>query len=94
MHNRRDETDERQVWSNKAKNSTFRAVSSAGFNKARIPNLQDTMMLSEPVAAASYTARCLKEELGKDFLRVSDDYTTMAMVFMLTSKGRGMLRYG
>jgi hypothetical protein len=59
------------VWTYKAKNATYRAVTLAGFNRDTFPRLQDIMMLSEPEAAAVYTARYLKEEEpDKSFLRV------------------------
>ncbi|KAH0556986.1 hypothetical protein GP486_005225 [Trichoglossum hirsutum] len=58
-------------WSYRAKNSTFRAVKNAGFNEETFPNLNDIVMVSEPEAAAIYTARYLKEDKGKEFLRAS-----------------------
>jgi hypothetical protein len=50
------------VWSYKAKNATYRAVTLAGFNKNTFPGLENIKMLAEPEAAAVYTARYLKEE--------------------------------
>jgi hypothetical protein len=59
------------VWSYKAKNATYRAITLAGFNKETFPGLQDIMLLAEPEAAAVYTARYLKEkEPEKKLLRV------------------------
>lgn len=43
----------------------------AGFNKKTFPNLKDVMMVSEPEAAAIYTARHLKEDKETEFLHVS-----------------------
>jgi hypothetical protein len=43
----------------------------AGFNKAIFPNLRDIIMVTEPEAAAIYTARYLKEDTGREFLKAS-----------------------
>jgi molecular chaperone DnaK (HSP70) len=59
-----------QGWSYQAKNSTLRAVRTAGFNEKNFPNLQDTIMVTEPEAAAIYTARYLKSLKGEDVLKV------------------------
>ncbi|PVH79969.1 hypothetical protein DL98DRAFT_588754 [Cadophora sp. DSE1049] len=56
-------------WGYRAKNLTFRALTNAGFNKDTFPLLGDVMLVSEPEAAAVYTARFLKEYYGADFLR-------------------------
>ena len=42
----------------------------AGFNDQTFPQLQDMLLVTEPEAAAIYTARHLKEVYGVDFLRV------------------------
>lgn len=42
----------------------------AGFNEKTFPNLKDIIMVTEPEAAAVYTARHLKKEMGKEFLKV------------------------
>lgn len=47
----------------------------AGFSEKNFPNLQDIIMVTEPEAAAIYTARYLKSTLGQDFLKVSADST-------------------
>jgi hypothetical protein len=57
-------------WSYQAKNSTLRAIRAAGFNEQNFPNLQDTVMVTEPEAAAIYTARYLKSLKGEDVLKV------------------------
>jgi molecular chaperone DnaK (HSP70) len=59
-------------WSYRAQDSTLRALRKAGFNNETFPLLQDTIMVTEPEAAAVHTARHLKEKLGGDFLKVSD----------------------
>ena len=52
-------------------NSTFMAVSRAGFNSETFPNLRDIILVNEPEAAAIYTARYLKEDKGREFLQAS-----------------------
>jgi hypothetical protein len=59
-----------QEWGYRAKNSTFRALTRAGFNKETFPQLRQILLVTEPEAAAIYTARFLKELNGADFLRV------------------------
>jgi hypothetical protein len=49
----------------------FLALTQAGFNKKTFPQLREMLLISEPEAAAIYTARFLKELNGADFLRVS-----------------------
>jgi hypothetical protein len=53
-----------------AKNSTYRAVTRAGFNRKYFPALKEVMMISEPEAAAVYTARYMREMKQEDFLEV------------------------
>lgn len=60
-----------QKWSYRAKNSTLRAIKKAGFNEQTFPNLTDIIMVTEPEAAAIYTARHLKEDKKTEFLKVS-----------------------
>ncbi|KAH8685431.1 hypothetical protein BGZ60DRAFT_522721 [Tricladium varicosporioides] len=59
-------------WSYRAKNSTFRALTRAGFNQKSFPELQDVILISEPEAAAIHTARHLVEKHGVDFLEEDD----------------------
>lgn len=65
------------MWSDKAKNSTFRAFTRAGFNQELFPNLRDIIIISEPEAAAIYTARHFQEAArsprAKKCLKVSCD---------------------
>lgn len=56
-------------WSYMAMNSTFRALTKAGFNKENFPKLEDVMFITEPEAAALYTARHYRDELREEFLR-------------------------
>jgi hypothetical protein len=60
-----------QGWGYRAKNAMFRALTRAGFNKENFPELREMLLVSEPEAAAIYTARHLKEVNGADVLRVS-----------------------
>ncbi|KAN0102782.1 hypothetical protein V8E51_011095 [Hyaloscypha variabilis] len=50
------------AWSYKAKNSTIRAIRHAGFNERNFPNLQRLLLVTEPEAAAIYTAQYLKQQ--------------------------------
>ena len=50
-----------QRWGYRAKNSTFRAIRGAGFDTSNFPQLRDLMLVSEPEAAAVYTARSERE---------------------------------
>lgn len=51
-------------WGYRAKNSTFRALTQAGFNNDTFKELKSMMLVSEPEAAAIYTARYLNEKQG------------------------------
>ena len=62
---------ERKVWSDQAKDRTFRAISQAGFGKKPSPRLQDVILVSEPEAAALYTVKTLRAQGGDGFLVVS-----------------------
>ncbi|KAL5322237.1 hypothetical protein ACEPPN_010209 [Leptodophora sp. 'Broadleaf-Isolate-01'] len=57
------------AWKYRAKNATFRALTQAGFNndEDKFPRLGNIMLVTEPEAAAVYTARYLKEKLGSRF---------------------------
>ncbi|KAI9776338.1 MAG: hypothetical protein M1839_000418 [Geoglossum umbratile] len=67
-----------QGWPYRAKNSTFRALTRAGFNKDTFPKLSEMLLVSEPEAAAIYTARYLKQVRdGADFLRAIALYYVM-----------------
>jgi hypothetical protein len=50
----------------------LRAIRQAGFNEKTFTNLGDMILVTEPEAAALYTARHLKEE-GTEFLKVSGE---------------------
>lgn len=48
------------VWSDRAKDRTFRAVAKAGFDEKSFPNLRETIMVTEPEAAAIYVLKTMK----------------------------------
>jgi hypothetical protein len=54
-----------------AMNSTYRALMTAGFNAENFPRLQDIMFITEPEAAAQYTARHYRDEERNVFLEVT-----------------------
>ena len=47
----------------------MRAFKAAGFNEVTFPNLKDIIMVSEPEAAAIYTARYLNKDKEKEFFK-------------------------
>jgi len=51
-------------------NSTYRALRKAGFNQESFPKLKEIIFVTEPEAAAIYSARYLKDTMGQDFLKV------------------------
>jgi len=53
-----------------AMNSAYRALTKAGFNRENFPNLQDVMFITEPEAAALYTARHYRDEMSQEVLEV------------------------
>ncbi|KAF2249310.1 hypothetical protein BU26DRAFT_519428 [Trematosphaeria pertusa] len=56
-------------WSYMAMNSTYRALSKAGFSRTSFPMLQDVVFVTEPEAAAMYTARYYSDQRQESFLR-------------------------
>ncbi|KAK5116990.1 hypothetical protein LTR62_006711 [Meristemomyces frigidus] len=56
-------------WPYEANNALLRAVRGAGFNTTSLPTLDNTILVSEPEAAAYYAALELKNQ-GDDFLQV------------------------
>jgi hypothetical protein len=53
-----------------AMNSTYRALTKAGFNGTNFPRLQEVMFITESEAAAHYVARFYRDERGQEFLKV------------------------
>lgn len=56
-------------WSPKAMNSTYRALTQAGFNQTTFPRLKDIIFVTEPEAAAIFTAREEKLAMGREYLK-------------------------
>jgi hypothetical protein len=54
-----------------AMNSTYRALTRAGFNQTNFPRLQNVMFITESEAAAHYVARFYRDTRGQEFLKVS-----------------------
>ncbi|KAF3050005.1 hypothetical protein E8E11_009658 [Didymella keratinophila] len=69
-------------WPYIAKNSTYRAITKAGFNRSNFPRLKDVMFMTESEAAALYTARFFRDERGQEFLRANQ-------YFILVDAGGG-----
>jgi hypothetical protein len=61
-------------------NSTYRALTNAGFNQTYFPQLRDVMFVTESEAAAIYTARYLKDREGTEFLRVFSAYHALILI--------------
>ncbi|KAG4439732.1 hypothetical protein IFR05_004810 [Cadophora sp. M221] len=59
-------------WSFRAKNSFFRSLRRAAFNAKTFPELRNIFLTSEAEAAATYTARFLKESNGVDILNARE----------------------
>jgi len=59
-----------QSWSDDAVNLTFRAISKAGFSKEHFKGLENTVLMSEPEAAALYSLRKRMEDERKAIIRV------------------------
>jgi hypothetical protein len=51
-------------------NSTYKAALQAGFNDKTFPRLSEVIFVTEPEAAAIYTARYLREDKRISFLKV------------------------
>jgi hypothetical protein len=51
-------------------NSTYRAITKAGFNQVNFPKLRDVMFITESEAAAHYVARFYRDERGQQILKV------------------------
>ncbi|KAK3679081.1 hypothetical protein LTR78_001534 [Recurvomyces mirabilis] len=68
-------------WSYKAHNAMFRAVKEAGFSTKFLPTLQDTILVSEPEAAAYFAALAVKDQ--------GDDFLQQGQTFVLCDAGGG-----
>ncbi|KAH7078168.1 hypothetical protein BKA63DRAFT_552283 [Paraphoma chrysanthemicola] len=56
-------------WPYEALNSTYRAITKAGFSSVNFPRLNDPMFVTESEAAARYTVRYYKDTQKMDFLK-------------------------
>ncbi len=57
------------VWSDKAKDATFKAVAKAGFDETNFPGGLKTTMVAEPEAAAIYALKTLRQgAVGEDIV--------------------------
>jgi len=50
-------------------NSTYRALTAAGFNTESFPKLEEVILVTEPEAAAQYTAKFVRDSIGYEFLK-------------------------
>ncbi|KAK4552632.1 hypothetical protein LTR86_010276 [Recurvomyces mirabilis] len=68
-------------WSYRAHNAMFRAVKEAGFSPQFLPTLQDTILVSEPEAAAYFAALAARDQ--------GDDFLQQGQTFVLCDAGGG-----
>jgi hypothetical protein len=78
-------------WSDEAKNLTFRALVKSGFTKRFFRNLQGTLLITEPEAAALYCAKKLMPEdeyEAEDFLSAGDCFVvSLTQCFLINYLG-------
>lgn len=67
-----------------AMNSTYRALTRAGFNATNFPRLQDVLFITEAEAAALYVARHYSEEKDHEFLKVCPLCCSPILVLTIT----------
>ncbi|KAH8727125.1 hypothetical protein GQ44DRAFT_725417 [Phaeosphaeriaceae sp. PMI808] len=86
-------------WSYMAMNSTYRALTKAGFNRQNFPRLQEVMFVTESEAAAHYVARFYRDERGQEFLKENQYFVlcdagggTVDVVSYLVKKLRPVLQ--
>lgn len=72
-----------QNWPYEALNSTYRAVTTAGFNRINFPKLNDILFVSESEAAARYTVRHYKEERASEFLHVRKSHCRIIKTMLM-----------
>jgi hypothetical protein len=58
-------------------NSTYRALTKAGFNQSNFPKLREVMFITESEAAAHYVARFYRDEKAQQILKVGDILQTI-----------------
>jgi len=74
-------------------NSTYRALMTAGFNRTNFPKLRDVMFITEPEAAAVYTARHYRDELAQTTLRVCSIRQSWCYIVKLIKRRRVSISY-
>jgi hypothetical protein len=62
------------VWSDAAKDRTLQAIRQAGFNNVCFPALNDTLLATEPEAAAIYTIKTLRGTTQDQQLAIDDGF--------------------
>jgi hypothetical protein len=62
------------VWSDAAKDRTLQAIRQAGFNNVCFPALNDTLLATEPEAAAIYTIKTLRGTTQDQRLAIGDGF--------------------
>ncbi|KAH8730936.1 Hsp70 family protein [Phaeosphaeriaceae sp. PMI808] len=67
------------VWSDRAKDRTLEAVNKAGFNSLEFPQLKDTIMVSEPEAAAVYTIENMRGMAQETHFAIGDGFVVCDM---------------
>lgn len=67
------------VWSDLAKSRTLEAVCKAGFNSTELPQLQNTIVATEPECAAIYTIKTLRNTIHDADFAVGDGFTVCDM---------------
>jgi hypothetical protein len=67
------------VWSDAAKDRTMRAISQGGFNKTELPQLERTITVTEPEAAALYTISSYHDSIKQDMLAIGDGFIVLDM---------------
>jgi hypothetical protein len=63
------------VWSDAAKNRTLQAVQQAGLTSSHFPRLENTIITTEPEAAAIYTLKTLRGTAQESKVKVGDGFT-------------------
>jgi hypothetical protein len=70
-------------------NSTYRALTKAGFNQLNFPKLREVMFITESEAAAHYVARFYRDEKGQQILKVGDLVHTITYWRPLLTRNAG-----
>ena len=84
----------KQKWSDQATDATYKAIRGAGFNEELFPALRDTILVSEPEAAAYFAVRDHQAttEIGLEVSSVST-HVPVQFVFFVFSNDRTITTY-